>query len=83
MRLVRSTTRLGDPDRFVNFVVVIEPDGTTEARYDKVRRVPFGEYVPMRLAVRTHRGRPCHLVTRFPAKVWRSSTPTPAPWRWW
>ena len=38
----------GDPDRFVNYVVAIEPDGSIEARYDKVRRVPFGEYVPMR-----------------------------------
>lgn len=37
-----------DRDRFVNYVVVVRPDGTVTGRYDKVRRVPFGEYVPMR-----------------------------------
>lgn len=33
---------------FTNYSVVVNPDGTTGDRYDKVRRVPFGEYVPMR-----------------------------------
>jgi len=33
---------------FVNYVVVINPDGTITGRYDKERRVPFGEYVPLR-----------------------------------
>ena len=37
-----------DPDAFLNYVVVLHPDGTFGARYDKERRVPFGEYVPMR-----------------------------------
>jgi apolipoprotein N-acyltransferase len=36
------------PDHFVNYVVVVHPDGTLTDRYDKERRVPFGEYVPMR-----------------------------------
>jgi len=36
------------PDRFYNASVVITPDGSTISRYDKVRRVPFGEYVPFR-----------------------------------
>ena len=37
-----------DPKHFLNAVVAIGPDGQQEARYDKVRRVPFGEYVPLR-----------------------------------
>jgi len=37
-----------DPDRFLNFVVVVNPDGSLGDRYDKERRVPFGEYVPLR-----------------------------------
>jgi len=38
----------GDPSRFYNAAVVIGPDGRQIGRYDKVRRVPFGEYMPMR-----------------------------------
>jgi apolipoprotein N-acyltransferase len=34
--------------RFTNAQVVIDPDGEIVSRYDKVRRVPFGEYVPLR-----------------------------------
>lgn len=37
-----------DQEHFVNYVVVVHPDGAVTDRYDKVRRVPFGEYVPMR-----------------------------------
>lgn len=37
-----------DPDRFENYIVVVQPDGTLGDRFDKERRVPFGEYVPMR-----------------------------------
>ena len=36
------------PDRFLNAQVVVMPDGTVTSRYDKVRRVPFGEYIPLR-----------------------------------
>jgi apolipoprotein N-acyltransferase len=35
-------------DRFRNAQVVVTPTGAITARYDKVRRVPFGEYVPLR-----------------------------------
>ena len=34
--------------QFLNFSVVIHPDGTYGDRYEKVHRVPFGEYVPLR-----------------------------------
>lgn len=34
--------------RFANAQVVILPDGTVSSRYEKKRRVPFGEYMPAR-----------------------------------
>ncbi len=37
-----------EPDRFENYILVVEPDGTLGDRFDKERRVPFGEYVPLR-----------------------------------
>jgi apolipoprotein N-acyltransferase len=33
---------------FVNAQVVVAPDGEVTSRYEKVRTVPFGEYVPFR-----------------------------------
>ncbi len=35
-------------DRFHNWAVVYGPDGTELDRYEKIERVPFGEWVPMR-----------------------------------
>lgn len=33
---------------FLNAQVVVTPEGEVVSRYDKVRRVPFGEYMPLR-----------------------------------
>lgn len=33
---------------FLNAQVVVDVDGSVISRYDKVRRVPFGEYMPLR-----------------------------------
>jgi apolipoprotein N-acyltransferase len=38
----------GDPEHFTNAEIVVAPSGDVTDRYDKVRRVPFGEYVPLR-----------------------------------
>jgi apolipoprotein N-acyltransferase len=41
-----------DPDHFRNAALVWGPDGQVIARFDKVHRVPFGEYIPGRFLIR-------------------------------
>lgn len=43
-------------DTFTNYAVAFGPDGSIGDRYDKVRRVPFGEYVPLRGLIETVAG---------------------------
>ena len=50
-------------DRFSNAQVVVTPDGQYTGRYDKVRRVPFGEYMPLRGLLHAL-GAPTNLVPR-------------------
>jgi apolipoprotein N-acyltransferase len=40
------------PDHFANAALAWDPDGTITARYDKVHRVPYGEYIPFRSLVK-------------------------------
>jgi apolipoprotein N-acyltransferase len=46
--LMVGVTEDAGEDYFLNAVVVFEPDGSQGDRFEKVRRVPFGEYVPLR-----------------------------------
>lgn len=43
-----DVTGRGERGQVTNAQVVVTPDGQVTSRYDKVRRVPFGEYVPLR-----------------------------------
>ncbi|MFM8529808.1 MAG: nitrilase-related carbon-nitrogen hydrolase, partial [Ilumatobacteraceae bacterium] len=46
--LIGVTERDSNPRKFHNYHVVVMPDGSLGSRYEKKRRVPFGEYMPMR-----------------------------------
>lgn len=48
---------------FANAQVVVQPNGSITDRYDKVRRVPFGEFMPMRSLLKKL-GAPVNLVPR-------------------
>jgi apolipoprotein N-acyltransferase len=61
--LVVGITESAGPEAFTNAQIVIEPNGVISSRYDKVRRVPFGEYMPMR-SLLSSVGAPTHLVPR-------------------
>jgi len=60
--VVGITERYGS-DQFTNAQVVVLPEGRISSRYDKVRRVPFGEYMPLR-SLLTALGAPTQLVPR-------------------
>ena len=47
-----GVTEDAGPGRFTNKQVVVRADGSIGDEYDKVRRVPFGEYIPMRGVLR-------------------------------
>lgn len=61
--LVGITEEATDRDAFLNAQVVVLPDGTVSSRYEKVRRVPFGEYMPLRGLLKAL-GAPVDLVPR-------------------
>jgi len=46
--MVVGTVEDAGPERFRNGAVLLDRDGEVVQRYDKVHRVPFGEYVPFR-----------------------------------
>ena len=58
-----GVTEDAGPDHFTNAQVVVTPDGRVVDRYDKVRRVPFGEYMPLRSSLKAL-GAPVDLVPR-------------------
>ncbi|MFM7045732.1 MAG: apolipoprotein N-acyltransferase [Ilumatobacteraceae bacterium] len=60
---VGVTEDSADGSAFLNAQVVVSPAGESVSRYEKVRRVPFGEYMPLRGALDAL-GAPVNLVPR-------------------
>ena len=60
---VGITEDSADGDHFLNAQVIITAEGDVISRYDKVRRVPFGEYMPWRSVLQAL-GAPTDLVPR-------------------
>ncbi len=61
--LIVGITEDDGPDHFTNAQVVVTPDGDITGRFDKVHRVPFGEYMPLRGLLEAL-GAPTQLVPR-------------------
>jgi len=59
-----GVTEDAGPGHFRNAQIVVLPDGTLGDRYDKVRIVPFGEFLPMRSLIELIPGQPTNLVSR-------------------
>jgi apolipoprotein N-acyltransferase len=54
--MVVGTVEGAGPDHFTNSAVLVDREGDVVGRYDKVHRVPFGEYVPFRSLLTTVAG---------------------------
>jgi len=59
-----GVTEDAGPNHFRNAQVVVLPDGSLGDRYDKVRIVPFGEFLPLRSLIDLVPGQPTDLVPR-------------------
>jgi apolipoprotein N-acyltransferase len=62
--LVVGATEGLDTERFTNFSIVYDAGGELGDRYDKERRVPFGEYVPLRSVIESIAGEGSGLTER-------------------